>query len=147
MMAFKIVFLIAALGVFSGCTTVPADESNGIPPTNSTLSKNKKIAGADGKITITTTSTNGNRLELYIKHIGAPNRIDSRARNYIVWELPKGFSNKPQSLGPLKLDKNYTGRLNTVTPFRSFDIFITAESATNPLQPTGEKLLWTTVNR
>lgn len=146
MTTLKIILIIAALGVFSGCTTVPADETSG-SSTNSTLSKNRKIAGADGKITITTTSTNSNKLELYVKHMGAPNRFNPRARNYIVWEVPKGFSMKPQNLGPMKLDKNYVGRFTTITAFRSFDIFITAEAVTNPIQPTSEKLLWTTVDQ
>lgn len=139
--------IISVLGVFSGCVTVPPGESDTTNSTNSTLSKNKKVAGADGKITISTTSTNSNQLELSVKHITAANRIYPQAKNYIVWELPTGFSMKPQSLGPLKIDKNYTGRLKTVTPFRSFDIFITAEPVLNPIKPTGEKLFWTTVNR
>jgi len=147
MTALRLLFITIAIVLFSGCTTVPHGDSKGGAPTTSTLSKNRKIAGADGNITISSTTTNSNRLELNVKHVGALNRISPRAKNYIVWELPVGFSMKPQSLGPLKIDKNYTGRLNTVTPFRNFDIFITAEPALNPLQPTGEKLFWTTVNR
>jgi len=140
-----ILLLSVAYGLCS-CVTVP-NQDGLLAPTQGTLSKNKKIGDAEAKITITSTRTNSNQIELNVRHIGALNKINPRAKNYIVWELPAGTSMKPQSLGPLYIDKTSQGKLKTVTPFRNFDIFITAESAPNPAQPTGEKLFWTTINR
>jgi len=47
----------------------------------------------------------------------------------------------------LKIDKNLDGRLETVTPFHSFDLFITPEPSSAVTTPNGERALWTTITK
>jgi len=46
----------------------------------------------------------------------------------VVWARADG-AGSAQNLGALHVDKDLDGTLKTVTPLRTFDVFITAESS------------------
>ncbi len=45
----------------------------------------------------------------------------------------------------MKISKNLDGELETTTPFRSFELFITAEPSSAVTAPKGERMLWATI--
>jgi hypothetical protein len=51
------------------------------------------------------------------------------------------------NLGGLKISKNLDGELDAVTPFHSFELFITPESSSSVTTPNGERALWTTITK
>jgi len=128
--------------VVMGCVT--EQPGNG-PVTKTALSTSKKIPSAIGQLSISSTANNNNLIELNVRHLARPERIVPHAKAYIVWEVPTGYK-VAQSLGALTIDKNYTGKMKTLTPFRNFDIFVTAEPSLGQIEPSGEKLLWTAVS-
>jgi hypothetical protein len=135
--------LLVLLAGAMGCVTVNSDTPSAV---NTKLSTSRKIPSARGQIAVTPTSTSNSVIELSVKHLARPEKIIPRAKSYVVWELLPG-SKIPQSLGPLIVDKNFSAHMKTVTPFPNFDLFVTAEAKPNPIEPTGERLLWTTINR
>jgi hypothetical protein len=142
----KSIMGLSIIGFLSGCVTVTPDSDN-TPPFKTKMASNGKMFPAEGQITVTTTSNHNNMVEMVVKNMGRPSKVIPSAKTFIVWETPTGSNLKPQSLGPLNLDKNFNGKIKTVTPFRNFDIFITAEPKANQITPTGERLLWTNVSR
>jgi len=57
-----------------------------------------------------------------------------------VWLQPAGRS--PVLLGRLNYDpNNQSGKLDAVTPYQTFRLYVTAEPATNEQQPSGVVVL------
>jgi len=135
--------LIILTGVVGCVTEGPANSA----PVNQKMSSNKQLSPVEGSLTVSTTPFNSNLIDLTVKNMSRPNKINPRAKAYVVWEVPSGAKMKPQSIGILTPDKFSNARLMTATPFKQFDLFITAEATNNPVAPTGQKLLWTSVSR
>jgi hypothetical protein len=131
-------------GLFEGCVTVPEGQDQ--PNLHADFQSSGKVPGAKGEVTVSSTAMNTNSIEIEIKNLVRPQRLNRGAQNYVVWESFTGAETKPQSVGALNLDKKFTGRLKTATPFRSFNLFITAESNVIKPLPTGQKLFWVTIN-
>lgn len=91
---------------------------------------------------------NGNRrLALAVDHLPRPDRLTPPAATYVVWLRPRGEKTPAQNIGALNVDDDLRGTLDTITPHRAFDLFVTAEAAPNALEPTRQPLLWTTIAR
>jgi hypothetical protein len=139
-------FFLLIFNVFvSGCVTESlTGQSTAV---SKKMDSNRKISSAEGHLVVSSTQFNSNLIDLSVKNMSRPNKINPKARAYIVWEVPSGGNLKPQSIGVLVPDKNLNARLMTATPFKQFDLFITAEPYNNTGAPTGQKLLWTSVSR
>jgi hypothetical protein len=144
MKAIDVLTLLILTASASGCVT---DGSISASPLDKKMSVSKKVPGLEGHVVVTTTNFNSNLIDLSIKKMARPNKINPKAKTYVVWELPAGAKIQPQSIGLLMPDKFQNARLMTATPFRQFDLFVTVEAAKNPSAPTGEKLLWISVDR
>lgn len=84
---------------------------------------------------------NGNTaVEVHVRHLAPPGRLDAAATTYIVWVQAAGET-APQNLGALRVDEKLRGTLRTVTPFRRFDVFVTPEPGPTAVTPTGRRLL------
>jgi hypothetical protein len=135
-MKIKHVLTLAALGFLllgcaSGPKTVRMTTSNDVP-------------GAQGTIKSSRGQNGNTALEVEVKHLAAPERVEAGATTYIVWgrALGQGMS---QNLGALRVDSDLRGTLKTVTPMRSFDVFITAEASPTVMSPTNTQLLMVSV--
>jgi len=83
---------------------------------------------------------NGNvRLNLEVKHMAPPERLAPNAKVFAAWVQPPG--GVPQNVGVLQIDQNRIGRLETVTPFLSFELFITAEEYPAVTTPAGPRVM------
>ncbi|MDP2270455.1 MAG: hypothetical protein Q8N23_24310 [Archangium sp.] len=86
-------------------------------------------------------SENKNTLvEVRVRHLALPERVSPGASTYVVWVRPAGESGV-QNLGALQVTPDLNGRLSAVTPFRHFELFITAEPSPQVMQPSGAELL------
>ena len=80
---------------------------------------------------------NGNtRLEVKVKHLAFPEKVNPGATTYVVWATADGGA-APTNIGALRLDKNLEGKLDTLTPFHAFLLTITPEVAGTASGPTG----------
>jgi len=50
-----------------------------------------------------------------------------------------------QNQGQLKMDKNLRATFETVTPLKSFDVFVTAEQDFRAIAPSGPEVLKATI--
>jgi hypothetical protein len=110
------------------------------------MTGNPKVPGAQGNAKMTTTDDGNTQINLDVKHLAAPDKIEDGATVFVVW-VQGNMSNDmtPQNLGALKLDSNEHGTLTAVTSMRSFDLYITAEPSPTATAPTGDQLLRTNV--
>ena len=63
----------------------------------------------------------------------------------MVWVQPSGGA--PQNMGALKVDEDLRGTLATVTPLKSFDVFITLETSATVQEPSAENVLSASIAR
>lgn len=96
-------------------------------------------AGADADLRIVERDQNF-ELDLTVENLLPPQRTIAGAQTYAVWLQPQG--QPPTHLGNLVYDEGRRrGQLTTITPHRSFDMFITAESTSTPTEPRGPTVL------
>jgi hypothetical protein len=87
---------------------------------------------------------NGNTdLDIEAHALAAPSSLEPPANHYVVWIEPPG---KPaHDLGALSVGQHENGALKTVTPFKRFRIFISAEQNSQESMPSGPTVLSATV--
>jgi hypothetical protein len=98
-----------------------------------------------GKV-ITDNDRNGNTgVEVEVKHMAAPTALTPSKNAYVVWVQPRG--KEPELLGVLRVNQDLEGSLKTSTPYKDFDIFITAEDNPKPDMPSSMVILKGSVER
>lgn len=83
---------------------------------------------------------NGNReIEVKTSSLAAPGLLKPPENAYVVWLQEPGHD--PQNVGQLKVDSKGDGDLHTVSAFRRFKLFITAEENAQAHAPEGMEIL------
>jgi len=59
-------------------------------------------------------------------------------------EILAYFPKLPANLGVLSVGEDQEGKLETSTPFKSFEVFVTAEKDAQVTASRGERVLWAT---
>lgn len=113
--------------------------------TTAHLQNTPTVAAAQGSVKVKSGDNGNHRVKLDVKHLAPVNEIRADASTYVVWIQPEGATTA-QNMGALQVDKDREAKLETVTPYKKFDLFVTAEPSTTVAQPTGERLLRTRVN-
>lgn len=97
---------------------------------------------AEGFVETDSTTNNNTRVDVEVKHLVAPGRIERGASTYILWARPTiGDTTIAQNLGALKVDEDLNGRMSTVLPHQNFQLFITAEPTAMVTVPSGARIL------
>lgn len=100
---------------------------------------------AMGKV-ITDNEHNGNtNVEVEVKHMATPESLSPARNSYVIWIQARGKD--PEILGVLKVNGDLEGSLKATTPYKDFDIFITAEENPKPDIPSSMTILKGTVER
>jgi hypothetical protein len=100
---------------------------------------------AMGKVT-TDTDRNGNTgIDVQVKHMAAPDTLTPSKTAYVVWIQARGKD--PEPLGVLRVNQDLEGSLKATTPYKDFDIMVTAEDNPKPDSPSGMVILKGTVER
>ena len=83
---------------------------------------------------------NGNRqIEVKTSSLARPGLLKPPENAYVVWLQEPGH--QPQNIGELKVDGKGNGDLHTVTAFRRFRLFITAEENAEAHTPDDMQVL------
>lgn len=78
---------------------------------------------------------NGNAsVEMEVRRLAKPYQLSPPCRHYVVWIRPKHRG--PRVLGRLEVNDDLEAGLRALTPFREFDIFVTAEDEAKPFFPS-----------
>lgn len=100
---------------------------------------------AEGKV-ITENDRNGNTsVEIHVKHMATPHSLTPAKQAYLVWVQPRGKD--PELLGALRVNEDLEGSLKATTPYKDFELLITAEENMKPESPSGMVILKGSVER
>ena len=136
---------MTAVGLFGllmfGCSMFRGDKTHELQMTG-----NPEFPAATGEAVVSTTDDGNTQINLEVKHLAPPEKINSGATAFVVWvrNNDENFG-EPQNLGALKVDDDLSGSISAVTNLRSFDLYVTAEPTSSATSPTGDALLRTNV--
>jgi hypothetical protein len=100
---------------------------------------------AEGKV-ITENDRNGNtKVEVNVKHMATPQSLTPAHQAYLVWVQPRG--KEAELLGALRVNEDLEGSLKATTPYKDFEVFVTAEDNMKPETPSSMVILKGTVER
>jgi hypothetical protein len=100
---------------------------------------------AEGKV-ITDNDRNGNtHIEIHVKHMATPQSLTPARQAYLVWVQPRG--KEPELLGALRVNEDLEGSLKATTPYKDFEVLVTAEDSMKPEIPSNMVILKGTVER
>jgi outer membrane PBP1 activator LpoA protein len=109
------------------------------------LTGSPSLSSAQGTAKVSTTDDGNTQIDLEVKHLAPPEKVNTGATAFVVWVKDNNSETNPHNLGALRVDENLNGRMKAVTSLRSFDLYVTAEPNATTDQPSGEQLLRTNV--
>lgn len=100
----------------------------------------ERTSGAEGKLKVKEVD-NGNRLvSVEMEHLAQPSAIQGSFTTYVLWLRP-AQQKEWKNMGALRIDSDRKAKLETVTPYESFDVMVTAEAETTGNEPKGVPVL------
>jgi hypothetical protein len=103
------------------------------------MTASSTVPAARGQVEIDKDKNGNTRLNMNVEHLADPQNLTPAAALYVVWLQEK--AGEPQNQGQLKVDKNLKARFETVTPSKSFDLFVTGERDNGAKAPSGPEVL------
>ncbi len=108
--------------------------------TSSEMTTGPSVLGADGQVDVAD-GPNGNTLvKVSIRHLAPAERVSAGATVYVAW-IQSGDGGSQQNVGQIRLDGDRAGMLETVTPFKTFTLTVTAEPLATAATPTANPVL------
>jgi len=101
------------------------------------------VPGARAEVEISKDKNGNTKLNMTVQHLANLENLTPRASAYVVWLRERGGNAENQ--GQLKMDKNLKATFETVTPFKNFEVFVTAEQDARGTGPEGQEVLKATV--
>ncbi|MBF0299253.1 MAG: hypothetical protein HQK51_11070 [Oligoflexia bacterium] len=105
------------------------------------LERSEKIPAATGKVEYKTTENNNTKVKIEVFNLAPPSRVKTGATTYVVWAQPITPNTTAQNIGALKVDDDLHGELETLVPYKEFDLFITASPSSTADFYNTERLL------
>jgi hypothetical protein len=84
-------------------------------------------------------------VEVQVKHMATPQSLTPARQGYLVWVQPRGKD--PELLGTLRVNEGLEGSLKAITPYKEFEVFVTAEDSLKPEAPSSTVILRGAVER
>lgn len=100
---------------------------------------------AEGKIVTSADRSGNTKVHVTVHHLADPSKLAPAQTAYIVWIQPRG--EQAQMAGKLRVNEDLDGTLDTVVPYKDFDVIITAETQDKPDMPSSMEVLRGTVER
>jgi hypothetical protein len=101
------------------------------------------IEGANGKVQVAAERDGTHDVRLQVDHLKPAGIAFEGTKAYVVWlRPPDGALRK---VGVLPVDGNQKGELVTRTPYRSFELLVTAEPSLQTAKPAGSEVMETRV--
>jgi hypothetical protein len=129
--------LVGALAI-GGCGSM--DMAAGRDTQTWTMTTSDSVQAAQGKVKVHREKDGNTLVKVEVERLAPPSVVQEDSVAYVVWLQPSG--GQPQNVGTLKVDgKKLKGDLETKTPFKNFQVSVTAERAGNVTQPTGPEVM------
>lgn len=101
------------------------------------------LPAATGQAKVSNDENGNTMVNVKVRHFAPPQRLQPPKSVYVVWvETPE---RQTFNLGQLRIKDNLEGELTGITPFKVFQILITAENFPTVTTPSGDVILRTSV--
>ena len=131
---FGLVVVLAAL--LSGCATYDGP-----------MQAAPELLTAKADLEVKKVQNNSQKIEIDIEHLAPPEKIQPGATVFVVWAQPLIPEGAPaQNIGAFVVDNELEADLVAMTPYATFDLFVTAETSRSVVAPSGKRLLWARVD-
>jgi anti-sigma-K factor RskA len=107
------------------------------------LVASSQVPAASGKLSYEHDRNGNVKFKVSTKNLAAPTQLTPSKNAYVVWIEPRG--QQPQSAGVLTVNDKLEGSLSATTPYKTFDVVVTAEDNPTVTQPSGPDILHGTV--
>ncbi len=112
------------------------------------FNRGAEVPAADGSARVFVGANGNTRIAIAVQHLAPPDRVGAGANSYVAWsEVGAGDTLQRQNLGALHIDKDLSGKLQTVSAMTDFTLFITPEPAPTTPTPTGKEVLFVHISR
>lgn len=101
------------------------------------------VPGARGEVEVGKDKNGNTKLKMTVQHLASPSNLTPPATGYVIWLRER--NGEASNQGQLKMNKNLQATFETITPFKSFDVFVTAEQDASAKAPSGAQVLTATV--
>ena len=101
------------------------------------------VPAARGEVDVGRDKNGNTKVELKVEHMAAPENLTPPKAAYVVWFQERGA--EPLNQGVLKPGGNLKAIFRSVTPLKTFDVLVTAESDPNTKSPEGSEVMRTSV--
>ena len=136
----RTIAVVVASAVVAFASAACTHEDSGPGPV--TMAASDKVPAASGQIQIGAGSNGNTSLHVVVNHMAPAEKVSSGATTYVVWVRPLAPDGQPQNLGALAVDNDLKGALDTITPLKTFEVFVTPEASPSVQSPHGQALLW-----
>src|SRR6478735_7117907 len=103
------------------------------------LAASPTVPAARGDVQIGRDKNGNTKFKIKVQHLAEPGNLTPPRTAYVVWLQERGGN--AESQGQLKVDKKLNASFESVTPAKSFDVFVTAEQEAAAKTPTGTEIL------
>jgi hypothetical protein len=104
------------------------------------------VPAATGNVSVSADNNGNTKVKVNVEHLANPASLTPAQTVYVVWIQQRG-SNQPDNAGVIEVGNDLKGGLETTTPYRTFDVFVTAEHNRNATSPNGPQILKATIQR
>jgi hypothetical protein len=101
------------------------------------------VPGPRAEVAISKDKNGNTKLEMRVQGLANLENLTPRASAYVVWFQERGGNSENQ--GQLKMDKNLNTTFETVTPLKSFDVFVNRRMDFRAKGPNGPEVLKATI--
>jgi hypothetical protein len=99
-----------------------------------------RVPAARGVVEVKRADGNNVDIKVKVDHLAMPSALNPEATTYVVWLRP-AEGGPVQNIGVMPVNDKREGRFSTKTPFRQFEVFVTAERQANVTEPGGLQVL------
>ena len=103
------------------------------------LTADKSVPAARGQVDVGRDKNGNTKVEIEVEHLAVPESLTPSRSAYVVWFQERGA--EPLNQGALKPNKSLKATFKSITPLKSFDVFVSAESDPNTKSPSGSEVL------
>jgi hypothetical protein len=103
------------------------------------LNASSIVPATTGEIEVKKDKNGNTALDVKVKHLAKPENLTPPQTTYMVWIQKPGGD--PENQGQLKVNNKLEGEFKSVTPYKSFQMFVTGETNPNITAPSGPEVL------
>jgi hypothetical protein len=103
------------------------------------------VPAAQGKVHSQNDHNGNTKVDVEVNRLASPQSLTPPYNIYVVWIQSRGEA--ATNAGELRVGDDLKGTLTARTPYKQFDLFVTAENDPRASAPSGPEVLHATISR